>query len=59
MEDLELHLQSNLDSGLYFEDMLLILLLFADDMAILGKTPEDLQIAKIVYMIIVTVGVLR
>ncbi len=43
VEDLELHLQSNLDSGLYFDDIVLILLLFADDMAILGKTPEDLQ----------------
>lgn len=43
VEDLELYLQSNVDSGLHIDDIVLILLLFADDMAILGKTPEELQ----------------
>lgn len=39
VEDLELHLQDNLNSGLLIDDMVLILLLFADDMAIIGKKP--------------------
>jgi len=43
IEDLELHLQNNIDSGLQIDDIVLILLLFADDMAILGKTPQELQ----------------
>lgn len=43
IEDLELHLQNNIDSGLQIDDIVLILLLFADDMAILGKSPQDLQ----------------
>jgi exonuclease III len=43
VEDLELFLQNNIDSGLIIDDILLILLLFADDMAILGKTPEEVQ----------------
>jgi hypothetical protein len=43
VEDLELYLQDNLNSGLLIDDIVLILLLFADDMAIVGKTPEDLQ----------------
>ena len=36
-------LQDSINSGLLIDDLVLILLLFADDMAIVGKTPEDLQ----------------
>ena len=36
IEDLELFLQNDVTSGLSFDDILLILLLFADDMVILG-----------------------
>ncbi|XP_052255506.1 uncharacterized protein LOC127861165 [Dreissena polymorpha] len=36
-------LQHNIESGLTIDDVLLILLLFADDMAILGKNPEEVQ----------------
>ena len=43
VEDLELFLQSDINSGLSFDDVILILLLFADDMAILGKSPLELQ----------------
>ena len=34
VEDIELFLQNNIDSGLQLDDIVLILLLFADDMAI-------------------------
>ena len=43
IEDLELFLQNDVNSGLDINDIILLLLLFADDMAIFGKTPEDLQ----------------
>jgi len=43
VEDLELYLQNNIDSGLSIDDILHILLLFADDMAIVGKSPTELQ----------------
>ena len=43
LEDLELFLQDSINSGLLIDDLVLIILLFADDMAIFGKTPEDLQ----------------
>ena len=43
LEDLELFLQDNNESGLTIDDIVLILLLFADDMAIFGKTPQELQ----------------
>ena len=43
VDDLELFLQSDADSGLHFEDLILIILLFADDMALLAKTPTELQ----------------
>ena len=43
VEDLELFLQNNIDSGLQLDDIVLILLLFADDMAIVGKSPEEIQ----------------
>ena len=43
VEDLELYLQNDIHSGLHLDDIVLILLLFADDMAIIGKTPDELQ----------------
>jgi len=43
LEDIELFLQERIESGLTINDITLILMLFADDMAILGNTPEDLQ----------------
>ena len=43
LEDLELFLQDSITCGLLIEDLVLILLLFGDAMAIFGKTPEDLQ----------------
>lgn len=42
-EDLELLLQDNLNTGLKIEEIILLLLLFADDMVILGKTSQELQ----------------
>ena len=45
VEDLEMYSQSRLDSGICLNDICLILLLFADDMVILGLTPEDLQLS--------------
>ena len=43
LEDLELYLQGNVNSGLHIDDIVLILLLFADDMIILGNTINNLQ----------------
>ena len=43
LEDSELFLQDSINSGLLIDDLVLIILLFADDMTIFGKTPEDLQ----------------
>ena len=43
VEDLELQLQSPESPGICIDDIVLILLLFADDMVILGKTPAELQ----------------
>jgi len=43
VEDIELHMQSKVDSGIQIDDIMLIMLLFADDMAIFAKTPEELQ----------------
>ena len=43
LEDLELFLQDNHDSGLTLENLTFILMLFADDMVIFGKTPQELQ----------------
>ena len=36
-------LQDGINSELLIDDLVLILLLFADDMVIFGETPEDLQ----------------
>ena len=43
VEDLELFLQKDNNSGLSIDDITIILLLFADDMAIIGKTPSEVQ----------------
>lgn len=43
LEDLELYLQHKDSCGLTVNDITLMLLLFADDMAILGESIEDLQ----------------
>lgn len=42
---LELYLQNNANSGISFNEICLIVLLFADDMVILGLSPEDLQLS--------------
>ena len=42
LEDLELYLQSRPDSGLCLNDINTMLLLFVDDMVLLGDTPEEL-----------------
>ena len=43
VEDIELHLQSKVDSGIQIDDIMLIMLLFADAMAIFAITLEELQ----------------
>ena len=43
IEDLEIYLQGKPSSGLNIKDINLLLLLFADDMVILGESSEDLQ----------------
>ena len=43
IEDLELFLQGDLSSGLCLDDITFILMIFADDMVILGKDANDLQ----------------
>jgi len=43
IEDLELYLQDDVNCGIAIDDIILLLLLFADDMAIVGKTPEEIQ----------------
>ena len=40
IKDLELFLQEDLNSGLLIDNVVLILLLFADDVAILAKSPR-------------------
>jgi len=42
-EDLELFLQNDETSGLSIDAIILILLLFADDMIILGNSPDDVN----------------
>ena len=43
VEDIELYLQAKIESGLVIDDIVLILLLFADAMVLYGNSPEDLQ----------------
>ena len=43
VEDIELHMQSIVDYGIQIDDSMLIMLLFADDMANFAKTPDELQ----------------
>ena len=43
VEDLELFLQKDTHCGIRFSDIFLILLHFADDMVIIGKTPYEVQ----------------
>ena len=43
VEDLELFLQDDQNSGLSLDDVTFILMLFADDMVVLGKDKDDLQ----------------
>jgi len=43
VEYMELYLQTDVDCGLPTDDIISILLLFADDMVITGKTPTEIQ----------------
>ena len=43
-EDLELFLQQDPDSSIKLDRLTIIILLFADNMVIFGKTPEELQV---------------
>ena len=43
LEDLEMILQGNTNSRILINDIVLIILLFADDMTIFGNNPEDLH----------------
>jgi len=43
IDDLELSLQDDVNSGLTLDDITIILMLFADDMVIFGKSPQELQ----------------
>ena len=43
IDDLEMFLQDNIECGLNIDDIVLTILSLADDMAILAKTPENLQ----------------
>ena len=43
IDDLELFLQDSVNCGMTFDDITLIILLFADDMAIIGDSPMGLQ----------------
>jgi hypothetical protein len=43
IDDIELFLQHDINCGLQLNDIILILLLFADDMAILGNSPEEIN----------------
>ena len=40
VKDLELYLSTKADSGLTLEDVNIMLLLYADDMALLAETPQ-------------------
>ena len=41
--DLEMFLQNDINSGILIDNIAIIILLFADDMVIFGKTAEELQ----------------
>ena len=41
IEDLELYLQDGFNSGIKIDDVLIVLLLCADDMIIFGNSPTD------------------
>ena len=43
IEDLELFLQDDVNCGLSLNDIMFVLMLFADDMVILGNSPANLQ----------------
>ena len=43
VEDLELTLQSDINSGIAIEDLCLIVLLFADNIVIIDENPDNLQ----------------
>ena len=45
VDEIELYLQDNINSGLNIDDIVLVLLciIFADDMASLGKSPTEVQ----------------
>jgi len=45
VEDLEVYLRNRNDCGILLQDLCLIVLLFADDMVVIGETPEDLQLS--------------
>ena len=43
IEDLELHLNLNIESGLNYEDLTIILFLYADDMVLMAENINDMQ----------------
>ena len=43
LDDIEMYLRSNTESNICINDTILTVLLFADDMVIIGDSPEDLQ----------------
>ncbi len=51
IDDFELFLQQDINCGLALNDIFLILLLFADDMVILGNSPEEINKSDGVYML--------
>ena len=53
IDDLELSLQDDVNSGLTLDDITIILMLFADDMVIFGKSPKNYKTVSIFYTHIV------